>query len=988
MGHFLQSEIYIYREIQYERIYRILTKSEYIMTINAPTKNIVEHESNVQLNDFRIFYNEDGNLINRLGESRTLYTNDVIYDIYGTIKQYVEFFDVCIVVDDNFNFNLINDVTLRKAKLPEKNIQNKREKKDTKLIMKDYELYGRIYTLPYLFFDKQEINENENCVIQTLIKMYGPNSKTKQTRQIAVKSINKFFELNTSIEQLKLFCDKYNIGISAYDIFKQKIIEQKGNHERAHLICMIFNNHIYLYSGNNKSKHDFTIKEGCDIPGFYTTYKEHNKSILKEYIEKKDDIMNNATTKLYDKLTQNFMYESELELVIKSLYFTKQEYAHERTKINDDGNCPCGCKIKCLDMKKAFYTCLLNSPNYDIPIFTVQDVITKFNINNNINETSYYILDMVPRYYQNNILTGYEVINLLKHNLISIENIMYEKGCTKSFKKNKFIEVLNEIYSEAIKEDPTIIKEEFMIYNGILGIRRNKIHKISLLIDNVDDMDLLDINQTPHYKLNFSKELYEYYKVLDMENDSKQLPDNGENIYVYYKTYGKKEEYLYFNNRNLYNHIIAMTNIAMINKIIDIKNNGCKILKVNTDDICYIGDYKNIDDTFRYKSIFISEYYRRKEIIDGDIILSETIKEIESFKNKIQIITGKPGAGKTYKIKKEELYEIAMTTTNICCRNMDTIKIKANTIYHSLNMFHISELHKSCRKYKNKIIWIDEFSMCNSLVWSCLFILSQHAKQLIITGDINQIPPINDELNYSNIFFKITMSDMIELRTNYRNDNDIISLCDYVLTSTPRDTINYIKQTQSIISDDNEICKYNYHITLTNAMRHNINNLILHDRKLTCKIEYTEDKQIKYNISKGVILIVRRSYKKKGLYKGDRYINVDDCEGSHLFNQVHLLSLRTNEYIFISAHDLEQFEIGYACTAHSSQGLTIEEPFVIHEVVKILGIDNRILYTAISRGREMNNIHFVLDNKINNDIPKQGNMILIENDYVGFALEE
>ena len=45
-------------------------------------------------------------------------------------------------------------------------------------------------------------------------------------------------------------------------------------------------------------------------------------------------------------------------------------------------------------------------------------------------------------------------------------------------------------------------------------------------------------------------------------------------------------------------------------------------------------------------------------------------------------------------------------------------------------------------------------------------------------------------------------------------------------------------------------------------------------------------------------------------------------------------------------------------TVHSSQGLTIKEPFCIHNPHRMYDQDKAILYTAITRGTTLKDIHF------------------------------
>ena len=50
------------------------------------------------------------------------------------------------------------------------------------------------------------------------------------------------------------------------------------------------------------------------------------------------------------------------------------------------------------------------------------------------------------------------------------------------------------------------------------------------------------------------------------------------------------------------------------------------------------------------------------------------------------------------------------------------------------------------------------------------------------------------------------------------------------------------------------------------------------------------------------------------------------------------------------------FLVGYGCTAHSSQGMSISEPYTIHEFGKM---DQRLKYVSLSRSRSLEYIHIM-----------------------------
>jgi ATP-dependent exoDNAse (exonuclease V) alpha subunit len=59
----------------------------------------------------------------------------------------------------------------------------------------------------------------------------------------------------------------------------------------------------------------------------------------------------------------------------------------------------------------------------------------------------------------------------------------------------------------------------------------------------------------------------------------------------------------------------------------------------------------------------------------------------------------------------------------------------------------------------------------------------------------------------------------------------------------------------------------------------------------------------------------------------------------------------------INVNDFQKFFlVGYGCTTHSAQGMSIGEPYTIHEWDRM---DQRLKYVALSRSRDINYIHIM-----------------------------
>jgi ATP-dependent exoDNAse (exonuclease V) alpha subunit len=53
------------------------------------------------------------------------------------------------------------------------------------------------------------------------------------------------------------------------------------------------------------------------------------------------------------------------------------------------------------------------------------------------------------------------------------------------------------------------------------------------------------------------------------------------------------------------------------------------------------------------------------------------------------------------------------------------------------------------------------------------------------------------------------------------------------------------------------------------------------------------------------------------------------------------------------------FLVGYGCTIHSAQGMSIDAPYTIYEWDRLESLDQRLLYVALSRSRNYSHIHIM-----------------------------
>lgn len=176
------------------------------------------------------------------------------------------------------------------------------------------------------------------------------------------------------------------------------------------------------------------------------------------------------------------------------------------------------------------------------------------------------------------------------------------------------------------------------------------------------------------------------------------------------------------------------------------------------------------------------------------------------FEKALFVLTGKPGAGKTYETSKviehlnalgEEVVILA-PTGKAALRLTENIKahttlegIEARTIDSYIYQHHFGYLNDDWSdafelneddKIRIDNLVIDESSMLDlnklSILFSIICIDEHYPKRLIIVGDENQLPPIgmgkpfHDIINYLNANGQLAAQHYIQLTSNCRQEND------------------------------------------------------------------------------------------------------------------------------------------------------------------------------------------------------------------------
>lgn len=854
-------------------------------------------------------------------------------------------------------------------------------------LLNKYRIFKNVKKIPYYNYDDNINPDSENCFSYFLKNHYNKlGDKTKE----------KFNKLQgVTIQEVIDFTNKYKIKCALLNIASRIIY--KNNFDRnknyPNLNAIITSNHIYPLKRKYNSimpRLDDTINSNQSLNKNHIMIQKNNKIYSCDGVYR-DNILSDQEIDriMFNGLKASFFYDNDIT-TMRSLHYTNKNIDKSKYEY---------------DMNKAFFNIAYKiiDPASKYPVFTLLDMWKPYK-KQHIDDLSYYVLTKnitkkLKRYgFKNNYTTGFIIKILLDNELISKNDIEYYKKPTYevpwgdvlkklqkliyNYASKKLNKKLDEINDDIIKQCG--IDSEFVLYNGILGKCKQEQYEIIYGLDK-EDYELLNYNS--------KNEIWE------MHPYKNEVYDDNSVIFKKRKTIFKNAS-----NVSIYNHIIQNTNKILLLNILHIKKEFNVLpLKINTDSITYDREINLIDEHIKYfklqtieedidnlqnlpvknKKIFKMAFKSLQKYFNVEnIIYNITSLQKEKFKDNISF-QGHAGTGKTTKIKgclryniPSIHYDISTTVTNVCALNMSDEYNKAKTTYSLFGLYDPDLWFKHVMRLKNRTLWLDEYSMVpkyqfNFIILACI----KYNCKLILTGDINQIPPVKETQNdistgsvLNKLFNKIEV-----LKKDYRNDKKIIELREYVLNNNNYKLYDRFRK----LNCNEDWRKYNRHIVVHNTVKNYINTEIVKDRGYTFKFNYDMDEHYKslnhyksLDVSNGVYLTCRATNKKEHIYKNDIWIvkdriyNTEDSEGNNR-DEYLLYNVRTKTETYFDMDLMFMFNLGYATTVHSAQGLTINEPFCIHEISSMIRWDKSILYTAITRGTTYDHLKLFYNNKYN-----------------------
>lgn len=369
----------------------------------------------------------------------------------------------------------------------------------------------------------------------------------------------------------------------------------------------------------------------------------------------------------------------------------------------------------------------------------------------------------------------------------------------------------------------------------------------------------------------------------------------------------------------------------------------------------------------------------------------------KALKSNFFLLSGGPGTGKTTTInyilkainktlnnKKKRIVAIGAPTGKASLRlqasidySFENLEIECNTIQKLLGIKFINKknLYDEENQLNFDVIIIDEASMVDAYTFLKLLKATPITTKLIMVGDKNQLPSVNEGNVYSSLLGieNINKDNVVDLKENFRSNKeinllskaiykeDITLICKYINNNKniqlkeiekinlKKDLIEYANNLYGKISTFNlKLLKDSKIETILETLLENIilssKNFGKFGTKTLNEIIKTYLKKIYGNFIGQIIMITKTDYKNK-LFNGERGVIFN--ENSKFYA---LFQRKDEKYKKINLDLLTNYEFSFATTIHKSQGSEYKHIKVILENNPFL--TKELMYTAITRAKD------------------------------------
>ncbi len=398
--------------------------------------------------------------------------------------------------------------------------------------------------------------------------------------------------------------------------------------------------------------------------------------------------------------------------------------------------------------------------------------------------------------------------------------------------------------------------------------------------------------------------------------------------------------------------------------------------------------------------LYSSDYkkFSKDTIINNLSIIEKTIninytplqKEaiINSLSNKLSIITGGPGTGKSTILKgillcyskltnidynsDEFSYKVLLVspTGRASKRMIETTNLKASTIHKALGYNFDGEfMHDEYNPLTCSLLIIDEASMVDINLASNLFKALPNSTQVILVGDSNQLPSVGPgNVLYDLIHTSIFKTTMLNQIMRQANDSDIIKLSQMILN----ERIDY-----TVLSRKKEIFYYNLD---SKDLIDNLDKIL--DNYLKNGGDLQNDMEILIPMYAGVAGIdavnshiqsrfnpeneklIKRDT--KVFKRNDKVLQLKNDAELQIMNGdigkiIDIIKVDNNDVMLIdfdgrivnySTKNIDNLALGYAISIHKSQGSEFDNIILPILPSYHIMLKKKLIYTAITRAKK------------------------------------